>query len=150
LAMGGILGLNLFLKRSKFGYGLRAIREGERAAELAGVPTLGIKIRAYMLSAGLIGCIGGAEAYWLTYIIPDDVFNVLRTIQMVIMTLLGGMGTILGPVIGAAFLTLVSEFLGERFVYDYLIFTGLVIVLVLLLMPQGIMGALRKWKRGDE
>ena len=150
LLMGGILGLNLFLKKSKFGYGLRAIREGEAVAELAGVPTLGIKIRAYMLSASLIGCIGGTEAYWLTYIIPDDVFNVLRTIQMVIMTLMGGMGTILGPVIGAVFLTLVSEFLGDRFVYDYLIFTGFIIVLVLLLMPQGIMGALRKRKRSGE
>ena len=145
--MGLVVGLTAVIQRSKFGYGLRAIREAEQAAELSGVPTLRIKVQAYILSSSLIGCIGGVEAYWLTYIIPDDVFNVMRTIQMVIMTLLGGMGTILGPVIGASFLTLISEFLGARFVYDYLIFVGMVIVVVILLMPQGIMGALGKKKR---
>ena len=144
--MGLTVGLTAVLERSKFGYGLRAIREGERAAEMSGVPTLSIKVRAYVLSSSLIGCIGGVEAYWLTYIIPDDVFNVMRTIQMVVMTLLGGMGTVLGPVIGASFLTLISEYLGARFVYDYLIFVGLVIIIVILLLPQGIMGAIRAKK----
>jgi branched-chain amino acid transport system permease protein len=148
--MGLTVGLAALLERSKFGYGLRAIREGEGAAEMSGVPTLSIKVRAYVLSSSLIGCIGGVEAYWLTYIIPDDVFNVMRTIQMVIMTLLGGMGTVLGPVIGASFLTLVSEYLGARFVYDYLVFVGLVIIIVILILPQGIMGAMRRnkgWNR---
>ncbi len=148
--MGLIVGLTALLERSKFGYGLRAIREAEQAAELSGVPTLGIKVRAYVLASSLIGCIGGVEAYWLTYIIPDDVFNVMRTIQMVTMTLMGGMGTVLGPVIGASFLTLISEYLGAKFVYDYLIFVGGVIVIVILLLPQGIMGTvLRKkgWSR---
>jgi branched-chain amino acid transport system permease protein len=148
--MGLIIGLTALLERSKFGYGLRAIREAEQAAELSGVPTLGIKVRAYVLASGLIGCIGGVEAYWLTYIIPDDVFNVMRTIQMIIMTLLGGMGTVLGPVIGASFLTLISEYLGAEFVYDYLIFVGGVIIVVILLLPQGIMGTLlqkKGWNR---
>jgi branched-chain amino acid transport system permease protein len=148
--MGLTVGLAAFLERSKFGYGLRAIREGEQAAEMSGVPTLSIKVRAYVLSSSLIGCIGGVEAYWLTYIIPDDVFNVMRTIQMVVMTLLGGMGTVLGPVIGASFLTLISEYLGARFVYDYLIFVGLVIIIVILLLPQGIMGTIKRnkgWNR---
>jgi len=148
--MGLTVGLARLLGRSKFGYGLRAIRDGEQAAELSGVPTLMIKVRAYVLSSSLIGCIGGVEAYWLTYIIPDDVFNVMRTIQMVVMTLLGGMGTVLGPVIGASFLTLISEYLGARFVYDYLIFVGLVIIIVILLLPQGIMGTIKRnkgWNR---
>jgi len=142
--MGLTIGLTALLEKSKFGYGLRAIREAEQAAELSGVPTLMIKARAYVLSSSLIGCIGGVEAHWLTYIIPDDVFNVMRTIQMVIMTLFGGMGTALGPVIGASFLTLISEYLGAKFIYDYLIFVGLVIMIVILLLPQGIMGAMRR------
>jgi branched-chain amino acid transport system permease protein len=148
--MGLTVGLTALLEKSKFGYGLRAIREAEQAAELSGVPTLMIKVRAYVLSSSLIGCIGGVEAYWLTYIIPDDVFNVMRTIQMVIMTLFGGMGTALGPVIGASFLTLISEYLGAKFIYDYLTFVGLVIMIVILLLPQGIMGTIRRnrgWKR---
>src|SRR3989304_4554186 len=136
--MGLTVGLAALMEKSKFGYGLRAIRDGEQAAELSGVPTIMIKVRAYVLSSSLIGCIGGVEAYWLTYIIPDDVFNVMRTIQMVIMTLLGGMGTVLGPVIGASFLMLISEYLGAKFVYDYLILVGLVIIIVILLLPRGI------------
>ncbi len=144
--MSLIIGLTYLLSRSKFGYGLRAIREAEGAAELSGVPTLRIKMEAYMLSSGLIGCIGGVEAYWLTYIIPDDVFNVMRTIQMVIMALLGGMGTVWGPFIGGSFLTLVAEYLGAKFVYDYLILVGAVIILVILLMPNGVMGEIRRRK----
>jgi branched-chain amino acid transport system permease protein len=144
--MGLVVGLTALLERSKFGYGLRAIREAEPAAELSGVPTLTIKLRAYVLASSLIGCIGGVEAYWLTYIIPDDVFNVMRTIQMIIMALLGGMGTVLGPVIGASFLTLISEYLGAKFVYDYLILVGVAIVIVILLLPQGIVGTLLRRK----
>jgi branched-chain amino acid transport system permease protein len=144
--MGLVIALTYLLSRSKFGYGLRAIRESERAAELSGVPTLRIKMQAYMLSSSFIGCIGGVEAYWLTYIIPDDVFNVMRTIQMVIMALLGGMGTVLGPVIGGSFLTLIAEYLGAKFVYDYLILVGGVIILVILLMPRGVMGEIIRRK----
>jgi branched-chain amino acid transport system permease protein len=145
--MGLVITLTYLLSRSKFGYGLRAIREAEGAAELSGVPTLRVKMQAYMLSSSLVGCIGGTEAYWLTYIISDDVFNVMRTIQMVIMTLLGGMGTTLGPVIGGTFLTLVSEYLGARLVYDYLILVGGVIILVVILLPRGVVGEIRK-RRG--
>ena len=146
--MVGVMGLNVLLPRTKFGLGLRAIREAEETAELAGVPTFRIKLIAYLGSSTLIGLAGGIEAYWITYIIPDDVFNVSRTIQMVIMTLLGGMGTVWGPMIGAVFLTLVGEFLGHRFVYDYLILTGGIVVAVILMMPQGIMGVFRKGFRG--
>lgn len=142
------VGLTAFLERRKFGFGLRAIRQAELAAELNGVPTLAIKLRAYVLSSTLIGCIGGGEAYWLTYIIADDVFSVMRTIQMIIMTLLGGMGTLWGPVIGATFFTLVSEYLGVKFVYDYLILVGLTIVIVILLLPRGIVGTFLYGRRG--
>jgi len=146
--MVSVVGISIFLERTKFGYGLKAIRESESSAELSGVPALALKIRAYVLSSSLIGCLGGIEAYWLTYIIPDDVFNIMRTIQMVIMTLLGGMGTVWGPVIGAGFLTLVAEFLGAKFVYDYLTILGVVIVIVILVLPRGIM-SLVQGERGE-
>jgi branched-chain amino acid transport system permease protein len=146
--MVSVVGIAIFLERTKFGYGLKAIRESESSAELSGVPALALKIRAYVLSSSLIGCLGGIEAYWLTYIIPDDVFNIMRTIQMVIMTLLGGMGTVWGPVIGAGFLTLVAEFLGAKFVYDYLTILGVVIVIVILVLPRGIM-SLVQGERGE-
>jgi branched-chain amino acid transport system permease protein len=134
------------IEHSKFGLGLKAIHEAEDAAEIAGVNTTGIKLRAYMTSAFFLGMLGGIEAYWITYITPADVFNVHRTVQMVIMTLLGGMGTFLGPVVGASFLTIISEILGTTFVEYYLIMVGAIIICIILVMPKGIVGTIKEWK----
>jgi branched-chain amino acid transport system permease protein len=128
------------IEHSKFGYALKAIHEAETAAEISGVNTAAIKLRAYATSAVLLGILGGIEAYWITYITPADAFNVHKTVQMVIMTLLGGMGTLLGPVVGAAFLTVLSEVLGTTFVEYYLILVGAIIIGIILVMPQGIVG----------
>jgi branched-chain amino acid transport system permease protein len=144
VVMGVILGINGWIERSKFGYGLRAIRESEMTAELSGIDTLNLKVKAYATSAFFLGVIGSIEAYWLTYINPHMVFDVLITIQMVVMTLLGGMGTVLGPVIGAAFLTVIYEMLYKDFPYTYGIIVGFIIVAVVLLMPRGMVGTLRR------
>jgi len=135
------------IERSRMGYALKAIHEAEDAAELSGVNTLKIKVSAYAISAFFTGIIGGVDAYWLTYITPNDVFSIHITIQMVIMCLLGGMGTLLGPVVGASFLTLVSEPLWAKFPYDYLIIIGVIIVVVIVAMPRGIVGTLMERKR---
>jgi branched-chain amino acid transport system permease protein len=139
-----VIGMTYWIKRSKFGYALRAIHEAEQAAELAGVDTLRTKVKAYMISAFFLGLIGGIETYWLTYITPHMVFDVLITIQMVVMSLLGGMGTVFGPVVGASFLTILYELLLRDFPYTYTIIVGFVVVGVVLLMPRGIVGTIRK------
>ncbi len=128
-----------WVERSKFGYGLKAIREREEAAMAMGVNALRLKLGAYLLSAFFLGLIGGTAAYWLTYINPNDVFTLMITIQMVVMVLLGGLGTLLGPVLGATFLTLVSEVLWAQFIYTYLIILGVIIVFIVIFMPRGIM-----------
>jgi len=134
------------IEHSKFGYGLKAIHEAESAAEIAGVNTTGIKLRAYVTSAFFLGIFGGIEAYWITYITPPDVFNVHKTVDMVIMTLLGGMGTFLGPVIGASVLKILYEILGTTFVEYYLIMVGGIIIVIILIMPKGIVGTIKDWK----
>jgi branched-chain amino acid transport system permease protein len=131
------------IEHSKFGYGLKAIHEAESAAESSGVNTAGIKLRAYATSAFFLGLLGGIQAYWITYITPTDAFNVQTTVQMVIMTLLGGMGTLLGPVVGATFLTVISEVLGTAFVEYYLILVGAIIIVIILTMPKGIVGTIK-------
>lgn len=140
----GVVLVHYGIERSKFGYGLKAIHEAESAAEMAGVNTTGIKLRAYVTSALFLGALGGIEAYWITYITPGDVFNVHKTVQMVIMTLLGGMGTFLGPIVGASFLTIVSEVLGTVFVEYYLIMVGAIIIAVILIMPRGVVGTIKE------
>ena len=132
------------IERSKFGYGLKAIHEAESSAEISGVNTTGIKLRAYVTSAFFLGIFGGIEAYWITYITPDSVFSVHNTVQMVIMTLLGGMGTLLGPVVGAALLTIIYEVLGTAFVEYYLIMVGVIIIAIILVMPRGIVGTVKE------
>jgi branched-chain amino acid transport system permease protein len=138
--------LHYHIEHSKFGYGLKAIHEAEHAAEIAGVNTTGMKLRAYVTSAFFLGLLGGIEAYWITYITPEDVFNVHKTVQMVIMTLLGGMGTFLGPIVGASFLTLLQEWLGTTFVEDYMILVGAIIIVIILIAPRGIVGTIKEWK----
>jgi branched-chain amino acid transport system permease protein len=142
--MAAVIGVSWWIKRSKFGYALRAIREAEQTAELSGVDTLRSKIKAYMVSAFFLGIIGGIETYWLTYITPHMVFDVLITIQMVVMSLLGGIGTLWGPAVGAAFLTLLYELLHRDFPYTYPIVVGFIIVGVVLLLPRGIVGLREK------
>lgn len=139
----GILTITILTERSAFGYALKAIAQDEDAAEGVGVNTARAKAQAYAISASFLGMYGATESYWLTYITPSSVFDVHVTIQMVIMTLLGGMGTVLGPAVGAAFLYLVSEMLWARFLYVYMAMVGLIIIGVILFMPQGIVGSLR-------
>ncbi len=147
LVLIAVVGLNYWIERSKFGYGLRAIRESEQTAELSGVDTLKAKIQVYMISAFFLGIIGGIETYWLTYINPHMVFDVLITIQIVVMALLGGIGTVIGPVVGAAFLTILYELLYTDFPYTYGMIIGFIIVAVVLLMPRGIVGSLKEKMR---
>ncbi len=134
------------IEHSKFGYGLKAIHEAETAAELSGVNTAAVKLRVYVTSAFFLGILGAIQAYWITYITPADAFNIHKTVQMVIMTLLGGMGTFLGPIVGASFLTLLSEVLGTAMVEDYLIAVGAIIIAIILVLPKGIIGTIKDRK----
>jgi branched-chain amino acid transport system permease protein len=136
--MTGVTIAALWLRNSRFGYGLRAIGENELLAEASGVNSHALKRRLYVGSAFVIALTGGTAGYWLSYVNAADVFSATITFQMVVMALLGGLGTPFGPVLGAAFLTLVSEFLGTRFVYHYLIAIGVIIMGVSLFLPGGL------------
>lgn len=140
--MTGVTAAAFWLRGSKFGYGLRAVGENDRLAEASGVDIHRLKRRVYVGSALVIALTGGTAGYWLSYINAAEVFGASITFQMVVMTLLGGIGTPLGPVLGATFLTLVSEFLGTRFVYHYLIAIGVIIVAISLFAPAGLAGLL--------
>jgi branched-chain amino acid transport system permease protein len=146
--MTAVTAAAFWLRGSKFGYGLRAVGENDRLAEASGVDSHRLKRRVYVGSALAIAVTGGTAGYWLSYINAAEVFSVSMTFQMVVMTLLGGIGTPLGPVLGAAFLTLASEFLGTRFVYHYLIAIGVIIVGISLFAPAGLSGLLDlPWRR---
>lgn len=136
--------LSALIRRSRFGYGLRAIRADEEAAEVSGINTTRFKVLAWMTSAAMTGLVGGVYAYWYSYIQPGDVFNSLVTVKYLIMTLIGGAGTVLGPVVGAFLLELISETVWSRFLEWHLMVLGGIIVLVVIFMPRGIVPMLRR------
>lgn len=141
---GGIV-LGVFLiNRNKFGYALKAIKEAEDSAELAGIDTRRYKVSAYALTAALIGMLGGINAYWLTYISPLDVFSVMHTINMIIMALFGGMGTVFGPVIGAFVLSMANEVIGSKLLYTYLMMLGMILLVVVIFLPRGMIGLISR------
>jgi branched-chain amino acid transport system permease protein len=141
---GAVTATALWLERSRFGYGLRAVAANELLASASGVDSHRLKRRLYVVSALFIALTGGAAAYWLSYVNATDVFGAAVTFQMVVMALLGGLGTPFGPALGAAFLTLAGDVLGTRFVYHYLIAIGIIIVVVSLFAPAGLAGLLRR------
>ena len=136
--------INWWLSASRFGYGLVAIREDEDAAMAMGINAALYKTAAFALSGAFAGLVGGVSAYWITFIDPDGVFKVIITIQMIIMAVFGGMGTVVGPLLGALVLASVSELLSTQLVSLAELFNGLIVILVVLFMPKGLAEVISK------
>src|SRR2546425_6555699 len=141
-----VLGLfvSWWIRRSKFGLGLLAIRDDEDKALAVGVPTRAFKLAAFVISAALVGMIGGVYAYFITYIYPQFVVDPLIGISMVLMVFFGGLGTLSGPVLGA----IILEWSQLQFAYHfgasrlYLIFYAAVFLLVIRFLPRGVVPSL--------
>jgi branched-chain amino acid transport system permease protein len=97
--------------RSRLGYGLIAIRENEEAAAVLGVNTTAYKVAAFALAAALTGLAGGIFSQWNVFINQDNAFPIEYNVQMILMALLGGTGTVFGPAAGAVLLQLLIQFL---------------------------------------
>jgi branched-chain amino acid transport system permease protein len=135
------LGISWRIRHSKFGLGLLAIRDDEDKALAVGVPTRAFKLTAFVISASLVGMIGGVYGYYVTYIYPQFVVDPLVGISMVLMVFLGGLGTITGPVLGALILE-PSQLLLAYTTKLYLILYAAVFLLVIMLLPRGIIPSL--------
>lgn len=133
------------IRRSKFGLGLRAISQDEVRAEVAGINTRMYKIMAFALSAFFVAVAGSLWGYSLSYLRPTVFLTVAISAQMVLMPIIGGRGTVSGPVVGAILLVALNEFSVARFGSNELniVVTGLVMLLVLLFFPLGVVGTLR-------
>lgn len=133
-----------WLSKQKFGYQLMAVRENEDAGEALGVDTLGIKIRASIISAVMTALGGTFFAQYFTFINPRNVFGEGPSIQILLFAIIGGLGTVWGPAVGALILVPIAElsrgWLGGSFAGSSLLLYGTVMVLVMLFMPNGIVG----------
>ena len=131
-------GVAYFVVRSRVGLAFVAIREDELAAEANGIHILKYKILAFAMGAFLAGLCGSLQAYYMFHIHPLGFFGINWTLYPVLMCMLGGSGTIIGPIIGAMVLTGVFELAKVWLVEIHPIFSGALIIIVMLFLPDGI------------
>jgi branched-chain amino acid transport system permease protein len=142
-AMMGVMVLawitTLLVDRSRLGFGLRCINQNEEAADMVGVQVNRYKTAAYTLSAVYCGTIGAIYASWVSYIAPTDAFAIILTLKVPVMAMLGGVGTIYGPLIGSAAFVLMEETIWAQFLEYHQAILGLVIVLLIFFLPGGLL-----------
>jgi branched-chain amino acid transport system permease protein len=132
------------ITQSPFGMVLQSIRENEARTRAIGYPTERYKIVAVMLSGLFAGLAGVLYAVQNRFAAPDFVFFLVSG-EVVIYNVIGGIGTLVGPIVGAAFFLLLREGLSRFFTEYYLIPVGLLFIAMVIFMPQGLLGFARRW-----
>jgi branched-chain amino acid transport system permease protein len=144
--------LSAAVRHSRFGLQLLAIRDDEDRAAGLGVRTTRVKLIAFVLSAFSVGMAGAVWAYFLGSIHPQFAFNPLFDLSIAIMAFLGGLGTITGPLLGAALLESLQQYFAIQYSQDnlYLIAYGLLFLFVIVILPRGVIptvtDAVRSWR----
>ena len=145
-------GTSWWVRNSKYGLGLLAIRDDEDRALGLGVNTGPFKLIAFVISAFFVGMVGGLHAYFNSSIFPPFAFDALFDVAIALMAFLGGMGTLFGPILGALILVPAQQYLTEisgSSGYN-LIMYGVIFLAIILLLPEGIIPTIskrwNKWK----
>ena len=137
-----------FIRRSKFGLALQSIGENEEAAAHSGVNVTMVKVITFGISAFFMGAAGAIIATRWTYVDPYIAFNPLFSFMPILMAIFGGTGQLYGPVIGAVIFAYLQETLQTTFPYYYMLIFGIVLVVVISYLPNGLVGLVQKlWKR---
>ena len=140
--MAIVVSLIWFIRRSEFGLSLLAIREDEIGAEMRGINTTAHKLLAFATAALFTGIVGAFWAWQNTYIDPDVTFFANRNLNMVMMSMLGGLGTVWGPPLGAIVLYFLQDLVWSNLLDFHLLVLGILLILLVLFMPTGILGSL--------
>jgi branched-chain amino acid transport system permease protein len=148
LAVVSLLAL-LLVSRSRFGAGLRALREDETAAETIGIPVVSYKLAAFALSAIVPGVVGAVMLLRSGYFEPLIAFDPIISLTMICIAVIGGGDRPLGPVLGSLFLVGLSELLWARFPLLYMVLLGAILIGFVLLLPQGLVGVITEWRSRD-
>lgn len=148
--MLGILVLTLLsaylIRRSKFGLALQSIGEQEEAAAHIGINVTVLKVSTFAFSALFMGATGAIMATRWTYVDPYIAFNPLFSFMPVLMAIFGGMGQLYGPILGATVLTYLEEVLITKFPYYYMLLFGIILIVSILYLPNGLVGLIQKWR----
>jgi branched-chain amino acid transport system permease protein len=135
------IALVYFMTHSKVGLAMVALRDDEQAAQVTGVNTFRYKVHALLISSFLAGLAGGVYAFLrLSFHNITAVFSPIWTFEPLMAAIIGGAGTLMGPIIGSVFLVVLSEIFALTLGEAHLIIFGLMFILVVLFLPQGLMG----------
>ncbi len=141
------VGLAAWIRVSRFGYALAAVRQDSDAAETLGVATTVAKTQALFLSACILGVAGSVYALHYLFVSPDSVFGFSTAVSLVIMPIIGGLGTVTGPLIGAVVYTFIREQLAATLQNADLLAFGLLLIAIVAFEPKGILGIADRVRR---
>jgi branched-chain amino acid transport system permease protein len=134
------------IRRSKFGLALQGIGEQEEAAEHIGINVTLVKVSVFAISAFFIGASGTIMATRWTYVDPYIAFNMNFSFTPVLMAIFGGIGPLFGPVLGAIIFAYLEEILITKFPYYYMLLFGIILLVSVLYLPNGLVGLIQKWR----
>ena len=132
------------ISKSHLGYAFRAIKFDEDAASVMGINPTPYKTIAWAISAFFTSLTGAGYAYWMSYIDPGEAYQIMPSIKMYLMMVLGGGGTVLGPILGAFFVEFISELVWGNFLELHFLILGLILVIVVVFTPKGLMDLFQK------
>jgi branched-chain amino acid transport system permease protein len=135
------------IRRSQFGVSLLAIKDDEAGAEARGINTTRLKLTVFCLSASITGAVGACWAYQMTFIDPGIMFRDSFLINVAIIATLGGLGTVWGPVVGSVIFLLARDTLWASQGNSFLLVFGAFLILLVLFMPEGIVGTIQRGER---
>lgn len=148
LAMAiGVTALAYAIRRTRWGLGLRAIVADEVAAQVTGVGTVAHKMAMFVLSAVLIGLVGAMIAWYWSYIDPYMAFDLLVSFEMLVMAVFGGVGTVMGPVLGAVVMSVVKESLSTTIPQFHTILFGALVLVLIIWCPGGMIQVVEVLRR---
>lgn len=144
IAAGLTLLLTQIVARSKFGFGLRCIKQNEQAAHMVGVNVFYYKVAAFVLSSAIMAMIGAIYASMVAFITPDDVFNILMSISVPVIVTLGGAGMVLGPLVGAVLYMIIDNLVWLNFINYHAAVLGMIIIAAIYYVPHGLLREFHK------
>lgn len=133
-----------FLFRSRIGLGMLALREDEQAAQATGVNLFSHKLVAFVISAALAALVGGAYGHFAVSIYPSFAFSPMWSFDALLVTYVGGVGTLWGPLIGSALFVVVRDLLASNLVDFHVAIFGVLFIVVVLLLPGGMIEGVRR------
>jgi branched-chain amino acid transport system permease protein len=146
LIAGAAVAACAVVRASRFGLALSGIGSDEERAQTLGVNTRRAKIAGFALAASFAGALGAAVAVRWTYIEPASVFNPFIGFQTVLIAMIGGAQTLIGPIVSAVVFSILSELLRLRFPYAYLLILGALLIVLVLYLPGGFASLVARWR----